>query len=322
MKTLLITSALFIAPFAYQAEAQSSSRQSDLGSLARLCAEQERQIKQLESENSELRSKLRMNLNKPSKTIASNKKSVTGSVQYTVRSGDTFTSIARKHGINISQLANANKSVKPDRISIGQKLNVPTTAPKAIAVDNPTKTQPQQTIKKAPSIATSGSYKVRKGDTLYGIARKHNTSISKLTAANPNINTSKLKIGQTINLNAGAKIANKPAIPQKPIVKIDKKKPVIKDKAPTLTSNSKPQPVISKENTLPKISEKPKEKIGSHVSQPKAAARPVKITEEMTYAEFAKKHGTTVAQLNAINYLEIAPDELMAVGSDLYVPAK
>ena len=43
---------------------------------------------------------------------------------YTVKSGDLFNRIAQKHGLTLQQLQKLNPTVKPDRISVGQKIRV------------------------------------------------------------------------------------------------------------------------------------------------------------------------------------------------------
>ena len=47
-------------------------------------------------------------------------------------------------------------------------------------------------------------YKVAKGDNFYTIAKKNKITVAKLTAANPGVDSSKLKIGQTLNIPAPA----------------------------------------------------------------------------------------------------------------------
>ena len=48
-----------------------------------------------------------------------------------------------------------------------------------------------------------GTYKVKKGDTLFGIARAHygdGKQWQKIAAANPGLSPQSLKVGQTINV--------------------------------------------------------------------------------------------------------------------------
>jgi LysM repeat protein len=46
-------------------------------------------------------------------------------VLHTVASGDTLTTIARRYGISIQDIINANNLINPDRLDIGQELVIP-----------------------------------------------------------------------------------------------------------------------------------------------------------------------------------------------------
>ena len=51
--------------------------------------------------------------------------------EYTVARGDNLTTIANKFGITVKALQEANPTVVPTRLQIGQKLQIPAPAPKA-----------------------------------------------------------------------------------------------------------------------------------------------------------------------------------------------
>lgn len=95
---------------------------------------------------------------------------------YTVKSGDSLWSISKKFGITVDELKNAN-NLSSNLLSVGQNLIIPG--------------------KEAQ--ATSDEYVVKKGDTLYSIAKKYNTSVDNLKSIN-NIITDSLAIGQIIKL--------------------------------------------------------------------------------------------------------------------------
>ena len=48
----------------------------------------------------------------------------------------------------------------------------------------------------------------------------------------------------------------------------------------------------------------------------------VKIESEMTYGEFAAKHGTDIRRLNDLNGLDLTKSAVLAKGSELYVPGQ
>jgi membrane-bound lytic murein transglycosylase D len=83
---------------------------------------------------------------------------------YTVRRGDTLWGISRKLGVSLNELLATNGLSRNSRIYAGQGLKVP-----------------------GGTVADSGApriHVVRRGDTLYGIARRYNTDISSLKSAN------------------------------------------------------------------------------------------------------------------------------------------
>ena len=95
---------------------------------------------------------------------------------YTVKSGDSLWSISKKFGITVDELKNAN-NLSSNLLSVGQNLIIPG--------------------KEAQ--ATSDEYVVKKGDTLYSIARTYNTSVDKLKEIN-NLTSNALAIGQVLKL--------------------------------------------------------------------------------------------------------------------------
>ncbi len=103
---------------------------------------------------------------------------------YTVKSGDSLWSISRKFGITVDELKSAN-NLSSNLLSVGQNLIIPG--------------------KEAQ--ATGDEYVVKKGDTLYSIAKKYNTSVDNLKSIN-NITTDSLAIGQIIKLPSTSSTAS------------------------------------------------------------------------------------------------------------------
>jgi LysM repeat protein len=101
-----------------------------------------------------------------------------GSTAYTVKAGDTFYSIAKKYNITVAALMNANPSVDPNSLLIGQIICIPA-AP-------------------GPCPAGTAAYAIKSGDTLYALAKKYNTTVDAIMSANPSVNPTALKIGQII----------------------------------------------------------------------------------------------------------------------------
>jgi LysM repeat protein len=116
-------------------------------------------------------------------------------MSYRVQSGDTMSSIAARNGLSLAALERANPQVRnPNMIYVGESLNVPG---KSDTFHAPAASKP------APSKA-SGSYTVRSGDTMSGIAARHGMSLSALERANPQVrNPNMISVGQRLNIPGG-----------------------------------------------------------------------------------------------------------------------
>ncbi len=89
-------------------------------------------------------------------------------VEYVVREDDSLWTIsADKRGDSSRwmQIAEANPSIRPDRLRVGQKIRLPA-APGRVGVNRPAE------IARAPASAEASSYVVRSGDTLSSIAER------------------------------------------------------------------------------------------------------------------------------------------------------
>ena len=96
---------------------------------------------------------------------------------YIVQKGDSLYSIAQKYNITVDELKSFN-NLTSNTLSIGQKLNIPTT-------------------KNNTNNLTT--YVVQKGDSLYSIAQKFQTTVDNLKLIN-NLTSNILSIGQILNI--------------------------------------------------------------------------------------------------------------------------
>jgi LysM repeat protein len=103
-----------------------------------------------------------------------------GGSTYTVQAGDTMLVIAARYGIKVSQLARANGLNWNSWVYTGQRLIIPG----------------QSTT--SGGATGGGTYKVRKGDTLYSIARKHGVSVATLQTVNGLSNPNFIYTGQKL----------------------------------------------------------------------------------------------------------------------------
>ncbi|WP_373836280.1 LysM peptidoglycan-binding domain-containing protein [Jeotgalibaca arthritidis] len=108
---------------------------------------------------------------------------VTNQSTYTVQKGDTLYAIATKAGASVSQIREWNK-LASDLIFVGQSLTL---------VGKTAVVEPTQTI------APSGSYEVKRGDTLYSIAKSNGISLTRLLEIN-DVNSSTIYPGQLLKV--------------------------------------------------------------------------------------------------------------------------
>ncbi len=102
---------------------------------------------------------------------------------YTVKSGDTVSAIAARHGLSIRKVLDLNGLKASSIIYPGQKIEVSGTGRSVSTQSNDTTVIPAQTPKPSKQ-QTSGSYTIKAGDTLGAIASRNGVSLSSLLQAN------------------------------------------------------------------------------------------------------------------------------------------
>ncbi len=133
------------------------------------------------------------------------------------------------------------------------------------------------------------TYKIQDGDTYFSLSRRFKIPVNDLIAANPQAKPNQLYAGRTINLPGTAEEA-----------------------VPAPAEAAAPDAAAA-----PDKSDTPTEPAGS---ERKVIA--VTVDTEISYGEFATKHGTDIDRLNALNDLNLTSATILAKGSELYVPAQ
>ncbi|MEI7766698.1 MAG: LysM peptidoglycan-binding domain-containing protein [Phycisphaerae bacterium] len=105
----------------------------------------------------------------------------TGSGEYTIVKGDTFSTIAKAKGLTIKAIQTANPGVDSSKLKIGQKIKLPaasisTSTTGTDPVVTPTLTGTSTTtrtpaVTTASTITPGSTYTVKKGDTLRKLAK-------------------------------------------------------------------------------------------------------------------------------------------------------
>ncbi len=114
--------------------------------------------------------------------------------RYVVKKGDTLDKIARDHEVSIAQLKQWNR-LRKNRITVGQSLIIRQDAPR-----------PKVTAAAAPAKQSAANkvlvYVVKKGDTLWTIAKSHSVDPADLRAWN-DLSRNKIYAGQELLIHIG-----------------------------------------------------------------------------------------------------------------------
>lgn len=110
---------------------------------------------------------------------------------YTVKKGDTLSSIAEKYNTTACELAAVNNLNINSALNIGQKITI-------VKLDDGGK-----------PASKSKTYKVKKGDTLSSIASKHGMSVDRLANLNGISKNAVIKIGQELKIRGSEKVSQK-----------------------------------------------------------------------------------------------------------------
>jgi len=323
MKSLTLTSSLIAAL------TLTSAGQSDSSLRSRISLK-EKEIAQLQQELATLKSQLAQT---PTSTVSAK--------TYTVKTGDTISSIARRHGVSSNDLMTWNKITDPTRLGIGQVLMIQaapttgvTTAPKAVRVTD------------SPSATAVREYTIQSGDTFYSIARNHNLTVSKLRELNPDVSAHLIVAGAKLRVSGPAptptasstKKTTPPVATSKPPVtppsvaekKVEPAPPVVKKETPVATTSTTtvkkdPAPVSTSGTTTITATENDPAPLPPVVEEEKTSpaqtgVTTIILTGETTFDDFANKHGTSTEQLNALNGWNLPKATVLARGSEIHVP--
>ncbi len=103
---------------------------------------------------------------------------------HTVQWGDTLAQIAMQHNVTVDGLVAANGLTRPDRIYVGQTINIPDAGASA-------RPQPAQ---------AATAHRVQRGETLSSIALRYGVTVHSLAAANGIQNTSRIYAGMALSI--------------------------------------------------------------------------------------------------------------------------
>ena len=113
-------------------------------------------------------------------------------VKHRVRKGETVYSIAEKYHVSVSSIRSYNKLSSKTRLVLGRRLTIPIAKKEYYATGKSNNNKKQ--------IASSGRYKVKKGETLSTISRRFSIPLSQLKAMN-NLKTGNIHVGQNLKIS-------------------------------------------------------------------------------------------------------------------------
>ena len=131
--------------------------------------------------------------------------------EYKVQKGDIAYNLAKKQGISLKALKEANPNVDLGKLKVGQTIRIPG--------GGEAKPGPVGASSGAAEVSPSGetmTYTVKGGDNLTKIAKKHGTTIKAIRAAN-GLKSNDIKVGQKLKVPVKAAAESAPTTAPVPV---------------------------------------------------------------------------------------------------------
>ena len=206
---------------------------------------------------------------------------------YIVKKGDSLYQIAKKYNTTPDELKKVN-NLTSNTLSIGQELKVPTSEIKP------------------PEEDSTNIYIVKKGDSLYQIAKKNNTTVEELKKIN-NLTSNTLSIGQKINLPK----KNEETINGYEYYTVQKGDSLYQIAKKYNTTTNELKNINKLTNTLLSIGQKLK------VPSTGQQYNLYTVVKGDSLYQIAKKYNTTVNDIKSLNNLT---NNILNIGQELKIP--
>jgi membrane-bound lytic murein transglycosylase D len=131
---------------------------------------------------------------------------------YTAKKGETLQTVARRFGVSRGDVAEANNLTTKSRLRPGQELIIPR-APATLLAARTERAAPTAVASRAiagradtpeavtPAKVAQVTYKVKRGDTLFSIARLFDTTVAKIKSWN-RLSSNRINPGSTLKILA------------------------------------------------------------------------------------------------------------------------
>lgn len=123
--------------------------------------------------------------------------------RHVVRRGETLTKIAARYGVPVSELASINGLRTTSKVRSGRSLTIPVSGTQSASSGEKPATVLRASSSGSGSGAHVATYKVRRGDTLSGVARKYGMTTANLAELNGISRKAGLRRGQRIKVTPG-----------------------------------------------------------------------------------------------------------------------
>ena len=200
--------------------------------------------------------------------------------EYIVQKGDSLWSISNKFGLTVGELKSLN-NLTSNLLSIGQVLKLP-----------------------SKESASQSTYVVQKGDSLYQIALKNNTTVDELKSLN-NLTSNLLSIGQVLKLPSKESVST----PSQSIYVVQKGDSLFQI---SLKNNTTVDELKSLNNLTSNLLS-----IGQVLKLPSKTQNTYIVKKGDSLWLIAKNNNTTVDKIKSLNNLT---SNLLSIGQELILP--
>lgn len=107
-----------------------------------------------------------------------------------IAQGDTLFSLAKRYRVTVQQLMSWNHLSSPSALKVGQMLRIRSSNAKTVA-----------RVVKNSSVKSKNYHTVKRGETLYRLARHYRQSVGNLAKWNGLRKSSRLKVGQKLRIH-------------------------------------------------------------------------------------------------------------------------